>query len=182
MQFKGMSLSDVYIIDIDPIEDIRGYFARTICIEELYSQGIEFNVEQCNISYNKSKGTLRGLHYQKHPYEEQKIVTCIKGRIYDVVIDLRRESSSFGKWAAVELCENTFRMLFVPKGCAHGFQTLEPNTYVYYQISENYNSNYSSGIRWDDPYFNVYWPIKNKIISKKDEQLPYYNDEVADRE
>lgn len=150
------------------------FFARTFCRKEFESHGLNPDLVQCNISYNKKKGTLRGVHYQAAPYEEAKLVSCIRGAIYDVIIDMRPDSPTYGQWIAVELTARRlpftahFRMLYVPKGFAHGFQTLEDDTLVFYQMSEFYHPESARGIRWDDPMFVIQWPIYDKIISDKD--------------
>jgi len=175
MKFIETELKGAYIIELEPIEDERGFFARTFCQEEFKKAGIEFTIVQCNISYNKKKGTIRGMHYQDLPYPEAKIVSCIKGKIYDVVIDLRPHSPTFGKWISVELDDKNFRMLYVPKFFAHGFQTLEDDTIVFYQMSEFYHPECARGIRWNDPFFNIKWPLEPTVISEKDKNWPLWN-------
>lgn len=175
MVFTETKLKGAFIIDIEQIEDERGFFARSWCKEELDEYGLNSNLVQCNISFNKKKGTVRGMHYQIRPYEETKIVRCTKGAIYDVIIDLRPNSKTLNQWISVELTEKNRKMLYVPKGFAHGFQTLEDNTEIFYQMSEFYCSNYSKGIRWDDPHFNIKWPYEeNRTISLKDRNWREY--------
>jgi len=168
MKFIETKLKGAYIIEIEPIEDERGFFARTFCIEEFKKNGINFSIVQCNISFNKKKGILRGMHYQVAPYQEAKIVSCTSGAIYDVIIDLRKKSLTYCQWFAVELSAEAYKMLYIPEGFAHGFQTLEDNTAVFYQMSEFYHPECARGVRWNDPVFGIKWPLLVKIISKKD--------------
>ena len=168
MKFIETKLKGAYIIEIEPIADERGFFARTFCIEEFKKNGINFNIVQCNISFNKKKGILRGMHYQVAPYQEAKIVSCTNGAIYDVIIDLRKKSLTYCQWFAVELSAEAYKMLYIPEGFAHGFQTLEDNTAVFYQMSEFYHPECARGVRWNDPAFGIKWPLSVKIKSKKD--------------
>lgn len=175
MRFTESKLKGVYLIKIDKEEDERGYFARSFCKNEFKEHGIEFEIVQCNISYNKNKGTLRGMHFQCVPYEECKIVSCIEGSIYDVIIDLRKESNTYLEWEGFFLNEANQDMLYVPRGFAHGFQTLEDDTKVYYQMTQFYHSGYASGVRWDDKVFNIEWPkYNNRVISIKDKSWSDY--------
>lgn len=171
MIFKETRLKGAYVIELEPMEDERGFFARSFCQKEFEEHGLNPRIAQCNISYNKKKGTLRGMHYQVAPYEEAKLVTCIRGAIYDVIIDLRADSSSYCQWFAVELSGKNYKMLYIPEGFAHGFQTLEDNTVVFYQMSEFYHPEGARGVKWDDPALGIEWPIKNCIISAKDRQF-----------
>jgi dTDP-4-dehydrorhamnose 3,5-epimerase len=172
MIFKETKLKGACTIELERIEDERGFFARSWCQKEFDEHGLNPLIVQCNISYNKKKGTLRGMHYQAAPYEEAKIVSCISGAIYDVIIDLRRDSATYCQWFAVELSSDNCRMLYVPVGLAHGFQSLEDNTVVFYQMSEFYHPECARGVRWDDTAFGVKWPIKNSIIAVKDRKFP----------
>lgn len=174
MIFKETKLRGAYIIEIDKIEDERGFFARSWCENEFKKHRLNSNLVQCNISFNKKKGTLRGMHYQITPYEEDKLVRCTKGAIYDAIIDLRLKSKTYKQWVSVELTSENRKMLYIPKGFAHGFQTLEDNTEVFYQMSEFYNGHCARGIRWNDGKFDIKWPIHNKIISFKDENYKNY--------
>src|SRR5437762_2790115 len=152
MIFKETKLSGAYVIEIEPLEDDRGSLARTFCREEFEKHGLSPQVAQCNISYNRSKGTLRGMHYQVAPHEEAKLVTCLTGAIYDVIVDVRADSPTYGEWVALELTARDHRrMLYIPQGFANGFQTLEDDSEVFYQMSEFYASEYARGIRWNDP-------------------------------
>lgn len=168
MIFTETSLKGAYIIEIEPLEDERGFFARSFCQKEFEEHGLNFSIVQCNLSYNKKSGTLRGMHYQIAPHKEAKLVSCIKGAIYDVIIDLRPDSSTFCQWFAVELTAENRRMLYVPEGFAHGFQTLKDDTVAFYQMSEFYHPECARGVRWDDPAFGVEWPLPNHIMSNKD--------------
>ena len=172
MRFIETELKGAYIIEIEIIEDERGFFSRTFCQKEFEEFGLNPRIAQCNISYNKKQGTLRGLHYQAAPYEEAKIVSCTRGTIYDVIIDLRPDSPTYCRWYAVELTATNYKMLYIPEGFAHGFQTLEDNTVVFYQMSEFYNPESARGIRWDDPVFGIKWPLSVKITSNKDCSYP----------
>jgi dTDP-4-dehydrorhamnose 3,5-epimerase len=172
MTFKEIKLKGAYIVGLEPLEDERGFFARSFCQKEFEQHGLNFRIVQCNLSYNKKKGTLRGMHYQAAPYEEAKLVSCIRGAIYDVIVDLRKHSSTYCQWFAVELTADNYKMLYVPIGFAHGFQTLEDNTIVYYQMSEFYYPEYARGVRWNDNAFGIKLPIKESIIALKDCQFP----------
>jgi dTDP-4-dehydrorhamnose 3,5-epimerase len=168
MIFTETKIKGVYIIEPELLTDERGFFARSFCKEEFQKYGLEMDIVQCNISYNAKKGTLRGIHYQIPPFEEAKIVSCTKGSIYDVVVDLRRDSSTYCLWHSEKLSVDSYRMLYIPKGCAHGFQTLEDNCIVYYQMGAYYHSECAVGIRWNDPAIDIVWPIPAGIISEKD--------------
>ena len=182
MRFTETKLKDAYIIELEPIEDKRGFFARSFCQEEFKKLGLNFDIVQSSISYNKKKGTLRGMHYQKAPHEEAKLVRCITGAIYDVIIDLRVGSPTRCQWIAFELTAKNYKALYIPEGLAHGFQTLEDETVVFYQISQFYHPECERGIRWDDSIFKIEWPEVNKrIISDKDQSyLDFMKD--GDRE
>ena len=176
MKFIETSLKGAYVIKLEPFEDERGYFARSFCSKEFMDQGINAKYVQCNIALNRRKGTLRGMHYQAEPYEEAKVVMCTAGAIYDVIVDLRPDSSSYCKWFSVELIANystttsNYKMLYIPKGFAHGFQTLEDDTVVFYQMSEYYHSEHTRGVRWNDPAFEIKWPCNPTVISHRDQQ------------
>ncbi|MFC5448773.1 dTDP-4-dehydrorhamnose 3,5-epimerase [Paenibacillus aestuarii] len=171
MVFQETYLSGAFVIRVEPIEDDRGHFARVWCRDEFLKHGLNADLVQCNVSFNKKQGTLRGMHYQVAPYEEDKLVRCTRGAIYDVIIDLRPESTTYRKWFAVELSEKNRKMLYIPKGFAHGFQTLEDNTEVFYQMSEFYQPDYARGVRWNDPIVGIVWPQLNPIISDKDKGI-----------
>lgn len=164
-------MKGAYIIELEPEYDGRGFFARSFCENEFERYGLKTRIVQCNVSFNKKKGTLRGMHYQAAPYEEAKLVSCTRGGIYDVLIDLRQDSPNYCQWFASELSAGNYKMVYIPEGFAHGFQTLEKNTVVFYQMFELYHPECASGIRWDDPYIGIDWPIKEKmILSKRDKE------------
>ncbi|MBN2373535.1 dTDP-4-dehydrorhamnose 3,5-epimerase [bacterium] len=172
MIFKETALKGAYIIEIEPIEDERGFFARSFCAKEFEKHGLNFHIAQCNISYNERKGTLRGMHYQTAPYEEAKLVRCTMGEIYDVIIDIRPYSATYMRWISIELTAKTRKMLYIPEGFAHGFQTLADCTEVFYQMSEFYQANSAKGIRWNYPTFGIKWPIMPPIMNDKDRSYP----------
>ncbi|RMD04340.1 dTDP-4-dehydrorhamnose 3,5-epimerase [Clostridium autoethanogenum] len=175
MIFLETKLKDAYIIQLQPIADERGFFSRTWCKNEFEKHGLKSEIVQCNLSYNEKKGTLRGMHYQVEPYRETKLIRCIKGAFYDVIIDLRKKSHTYKQWIGVELTENNNKSLYVPEGFAHGFQTLVDDTYAFYQVTEFYTPGAERGIRWNDPQFKIQWPEeKNRIISAKDQSLGDY--------
>jgi dTDP-4-dehydrorhamnose 3,5-epimerase len=173
MIFSETKLKGAYVIQIEGIEDERGHFARMFCRQEFEKHGLNPAVAQCNVSYNHKKGTLRGMHYQVAPFREAKLVTCLAGAIYDVIIDLRGDSETYGQWFAAELSGRGYRkMLYIPEGFAHGFMTLEANSEVFYQISEFYVPQSARGIRWDDPAFAVQWPEAPRVLSQRDTTYP----------
>jgi dTDP-4-dehydrorhamnose 3,5-epimerase len=172
VKFSPTALAGACIIDIEPVQDERGFFARSWCREEFAKHGLNPDLAQCSISFNKKRGTLRGMHYQAKPHEETKVVRCTRGAIYDVIVDLRPESPTFRKWIAVELSADNRRMLYVPPGFAHGFQSLVDDTEVFYQISTFYHPESARGARWDDPAFGIEWPVMKRVISDKDRQYP----------
>ena len=175
MKFTETKLKGAYIIEPERLEDERGFFARTFCQKEFEAHGLNPRLTQCSLSYNKIKGTLRGMHYQTAPMAEAKLVRCTRGAIYDVIIDLRPKSSTYCRWLAVELSGDNRNLLYIPEGLAHGFRTLEDDTEVFYQISEFYAPEYSRGVRWDDPAFGIEWPeTAETIISKKDARYPLF--------
>jgi dTDP-4-dehydrorhamnose 3,5-epimerase len=157
---------------MEPHRDERGFFARTWCREEFEAHHLNPELAQCSTSFNKRRGTLRGLHYQDDPYAEAKLVRCTRGAIYDLIVDVRPGSKTFKQWLSVELTADNLLMLYIPEGFAHGFQTLEDDTEVFYQISEFYHPECSRGIRWNDPLFDLRWPIVSRIMSERDENFP----------
>lgn len=175
MIFTETKLKGAFIVDIQPHEDERGFFARSWCEDEFKRHGLNPRLAQCNISFNKKRGTLRGMHYQTEPYPEAKLARCTMGAIYDVIIDLRHDSSTFKQWFAVELTAQNRRALYIPEGLAHGFQTLEDNTEVFYQMSEFYHPECARGVRWDDPAFGVVWHLTSFVISAKDYEYPWFS-------
>ena len=172
MKFIKTCLPDLWVVEPEFLVDERGFFARTYCRKEFESRGLNPNLVQCNISFNKKKATLRGMHYQAKPYEEAKLVRCTIGRIYDVAVDLRSDSQTFMQWAAVDLSAENRKMLYIPEGFAHGFQTLMDNTEILYLISEFYHPECARGVRWNDPAFRIKWPDAKWIISDRDRQYP----------
>lgn len=174
MIFTETKLSGAFIIDPKRIDDERGFFARTWCQREFVEHGLSVEFSQCNVSFNIRCGTLRGMHYQIEPHPEIKLVRCTAGAIYDVIVDLRPASPTFKQWVAVELTARNQRALYIPAGMAHGFQTIEDESEVFYQMSEFYYPDLARGVRWDDPVFGIVWPIKGKIISKRDQALPFF--------
>ncbi len=175
MIFTETRLKDVYIIELEKREDQRGFFARAWCQREFEEHGLVAQVVQTNVSYNIYKGTLRGMHYQIAPHSETKLVRCTQGAIYDVVIDLRPGSPTFKQWFGVELTSQNYRMLYVPEGFAHGFQTLEDHAEVTYQVSQFYTPGAERGVRYNDPAFGIEWPLEIKSISDKDKNWPNYS-------
>jgi dTDP-4-dehydrorhamnose 3,5-epimerase len=175
MKFLETKLKGAYVIEIEPISDNRGFFARSWCQQEFRDRGLNPNLVQCNISFNTNKGTLRGMHYQAKPHEEAKLVRCTRGSIYDVIIDIRPDSSTFKSWLSIELSAENRKALYIPEGFAHGFQTLENNTEVFYQMSDFYHPESAKGIRWNDPTLAVDWLLRNDlIVSIKDQQYPLF--------
>lgn len=173
MKFTPLPLQGAFVIEPEPIADERGFFARTFCREEFAAHGLNPDLVQCSVSFNKKKGTLRGMHFQQKPYEEVKVVRCTRGTAYDVIVDLRPASSTFRRWAGVELSAVNWKMIYVPQGFAHGFQTLENNTEVFYQMSEYFHHESASGVRVDDPCFSIEWPLSDSIISPRDLSYPF---------
>jgi dTDP-4-dehydrorhamnose 3,5-epimerase len=172
MQFKQLPIAGAFLIDIEPIMDDRGFFARTWCHGEFARIGLDAELAQCNISFNAKCGTLRGMHYQVEPHAEAKLVRCIRGRIYDVVVDLRQNSPTYRNWHSEILSADNRRALFVPKGLAHGFQTLADESEVHYQMSTPYHPDCARGVRWDDPAFGITWPLAGPIMSLRDQGYP----------
>lgn len=160
------------MIEPEKLRDGRGFFARTFCRREFEEHGLDPDVVQCNISFNKRAGTLRGMHYQVAPYAEAKLVRCTAGAIYDVVVDLRPTSPSFKKYAAFELTAENCTMVYIPEGFAHGFQTLKDDTEVFYQMSQIYAPDCARGVRWNDPAFGIEWPAAERIMVERDQQYP----------
>lgn len=174
MIFRETKLKGAFIIEVEKREDDRGFFARAWCKKEFEEHGLTANTVQSNIAFSKRKGTLRGLHYQGAPYGEVKVVRCTLGSLYDVLVDLRPGSSTYRQWVGVELASDNYKMVYVPEGFAHGYQTLEDNTEVTYQVSQFYFPDFERGIRYDDPGIGIDWPLLVKIISDKDKGWPDY--------
>ncbi|GAA6619903.1 dTDP-4-dehydrorhamnose 3,5-epimerase [Scytonema sp. NUACC26] len=172
MIFTKTELQDAYIIDLDQKPDQRGFFARTFCAQEFEAHGLKPTVAQCNLSFNHKKGTLRGMHYQLLPAAETKLIRCISGAIYDVIIDMRPESPTYLQHIGVELTAENRRALYVPEMFAHGYQALTDGAEVVYQVGEFYTPGYERGLRYDDPFFNIQWPMEVTVISDKDKNWP----------
>jgi dTDP-4-dehydrorhamnose 3,5-epimerase len=173
MIFKKTHIIGAFVIELEKRGDERGFFARTFCCKEFEAQGINIRVLQANIGFSRSRGTLRGLHYQVLPYAEAKLVRCTAGALYDVFLDLRPSSPTFKQWLGVELTDGNHSMLYVPEGCAHGYLTLTDNTEIYYMVTQFYTPDAERGVRWNDPAFKIEWPIsKNLVISDKDKSWP----------
>jgi dTDP-4-dehydrorhamnose 3,5-epimerase len=172
MIFTATALKDAFIIDLEEKPDHRGFFARSFCAQEFEAHGLKPTVAQCNLSFNYKKGTIRGMHYQVLPAAETKLIRCTKGAIYDVIIDMRPESPSFLSHIGVELTPENHRALYVPEMFAHGYQALTDETEVVYQVGEFYTPGYERGLRYDDPFFNIDWPLDVTEISEKDLSWP----------
>lgn len=179
MFFTPTKLAGAYIIDVRKIEDERGFFGRSFCAAEFKELNLSTGVQQANLSFNRQKGTLRGMHMQLAPHEESKLVRCTRGAIYDVIIDMRPGSETFTQWIGVELSADSYRMLFVPEGFAHGFITLEDNTDVCYQVTAAYSPGFERGYRWDDPAFDIAWPAEPTLVSAKDQAHPLFQQHAA---
>jgi dTDP-4-dehydrorhamnose 3,5-epimerase len=172
MVFTETGLSGAYVIEVQKLEDERGFFARSWCQREFEAHGLNPGLVQCNISFNSKKGTLRGMHYQAAPYEEAKLVRCTTGAIYDVIVDVRNDSRTFGRHFGLLLTAANRLSLYVPEGFAHGFLTLEDGTEVFYQMSEFYNPDSARGFRYNDPVFAIEWPHEVRVISDRDRAYP----------
>ena len=172
MKFRETKLPGAFVIEPKKIEDERGFFARAWSQTEFEERGLNPRVVQSNLSYSRKKGTLRGLHYQITPYEEARLVRCIRGAILDVMIDLRLDSPTYMQWIGVELTAANRKMLYAPEGFAHGFQTLEDDSEAFYQVSAFYCPEAERGVRWDDPTFGIVWPVAVSCVSEKDRRWP----------
>ena len=172
MIFKATPLSGVWIIEPQRLGDDRGFFARSFCREEFEAHGLNPDVVQCNVSWNARRGSIRGLHYQAAPHAEAKLVRCTRGAIWDVAVDLRSGSPTFKRWTAVELSAENHLALYVPEGCAHGFQTLADDTEVVYQMSASHRPGAERGVRWNDPALAIAWPLETVTLSDRDRALP----------
>lgn len=175
MQFWESEISGVFEISATPHKDERGSFARVYCPEEFEQAGIKFKSTQINLSTNPAKHTLRGLHFQLPPYSEAKLVRCTSGSIFDVVVDIRAGSNTFGQWQSFELSTQKLNAVFIPKGCAHGFLTLKDNTSVQYQMGTPYQPNQAKGIIWNDAALAIKWPARPRLLSSADENLPGFH-------
>ncbi len=175
MKFAKTTLPGVLLIDLELRQDDRGFLARTYCEREFAEQGLNTHWPQCNLTYNRQRGMIRGMHYQAEPKSEIKLIRCAAGEIYDVLVDLRRDSPRFGQWEAFQLGGQNRRMLYVPGGLAHGFQCLSDNCEVFYHMSECYVPELARGLRWNDPQVAVRWPLPNPVLSERDRTLPLFS-------
>jgi dTDP-4-dehydrorhamnose 3,5-epimerase len=177
MKFVETTLRGSYLVDIEPIQDERGFFARTWCEQEFRERGLNASLKQAALSFNHKEGTLRGMHYQIGESQEAKLVRCVAGTVFDVIIDLRKDSPTFTRHFTVVLTSQGRRMLYVPEGFAHGFQTLTDGAEVFYQISRFYKPEHARGVRWNDPAFAIDWPQADRIISARDQSFPDFDPE-----
>ncbi|MES2935504.1 MAG: dTDP-4-dehydrorhamnose 3,5-epimerase [Pseudomonadota bacterium] len=177
MKFTPTPLAGAFVIDIETLEDERGFFARSVCDKQFAEYGLNAHFVQQSMSHNLRTGTLRGLHFQTAPYAEDKLVRVTAGAVFDVIVDLRRDSNSFGDSFSIELSADNHRQLYIPRGFAHGFQTLMPATEILYQMTVPFRSEAAAGLRWDDPALAIAWPAcTDRIISDKDGELPFLNE------
>jgi len=172
MIFTAAAVAGAFLIDIDRKEDDRGFFARTFCENEFSALGMKGTIAQCNVSWNRVRGTLRGLHYQAAPHEETKIVRCTRGAIWDVMVDLRGDSATYSQWTGIELTADNRRASYLPRGVAHGFITLTDDAEVLYMMGTAYAEGAARGVPWDDPAFAIQWPIDPVVISDRDRSYP----------
>jgi dTDP-4-dehydrorhamnose 3,5-epimerase len=175
MKVLDTPLAGLKIIDPDKFDDNRGYYLKPFEKKAFREQGIEFEIVQISHSFNQTKGTIRGVHFQVEPFAQAKLVFCGKGQIFDVALDLRKGSATYGEWYGLELSEENKKILYIPKDFAHGFQTLEDNSELIYFISEEYSKENESGVRWDDPVFGIKWPLEPTVIADKDKQWPPFD-------
>jgi dTDP-4-dehydrorhamnose 3,5-epimerase len=174
VHFLVTTIPGVWRIALEKRQDDRGFFARVFCEREFADRGLPTHYPQCNLSYNRSRATIRGMHFQRPPKPEVKIVRCVRGSVYDVVLDLRPSSEMFLRWEAFELSDANRDALYIPEGCAHGFQTLTDEAELFYQMGAVYAPEYSDGVRWNDPAFGIAWPLPNPILSDKDKAYPEF--------
>ena len=182
MRFEPLAIDGAALVRIEPHPDPRGFFARTFCVEEFAAAGLPTPVLQASVSFNEHAGTVRGMHFQWPPSREGKLVRCIRGRLYDVLLDLRPQSPSYLQHVAVTLDEDNRDAVFIPPGIAHGFQTLLSRTEVWYQMTDHYAPKLAAGVRWDDPAFSIRWPIPQSMISERDARYPDFDREDFERE
>jgi dTDP-4-dehydrorhamnose 3,5-epimerase len=179
MIVNKLPMEDAFIIHLHKREDDRGYFGRLWCQEEFGKMGLDTNIVQINNSMNRKKGTLRGLHFQGPPKTETKIVRCIRGVIWDVIVDIRKDSKTYGEWFGEELTAENRKMMYVPKGFAHGFISLTNDSEIIYLVTEFYSPEYENALRWDDPFHGIEWPMQPQVISEKDNNIPNWQDNFA---
>jgi dTDP-4-dehydrorhamnose 3,5-epimerase len=175
MKFTPTPVAGTFLVDLEPRGDDRGFFARAFCANEFSDHGLETSFVQANTSFSARRGTLRGLHYQLPPSEEVKLVRCVRGALWDVVLDRRVASPSLGRWFGAELTAENRRAIYIPRGCAHGFITLTDQTEVSYMVSGFYDADLERGVRWDDPAFGIEWPMTPEVISDRDRGHPDYH-------
>jgi dTDP-4-dehydrorhamnose 3,5-epimerase len=180
MIFESLELRGAWLIRLEPSSDNRGHFARTFCELEFGHRGLETHFSQHSTSYTRKAGTIRGLHYQKSPDLEAKVVRCVRGAIYDVIVDLSRDSPTFGRWTAVELSEESGTQLYIPRGFAHGFQSIRPDAELHYMISTPFVPEKAAGIRYDDATLAITWPLAVTNISDRDRALPRFDGSPID--
>ena len=178
MKFFEQQLKGVYLIEPEPHLDRRGMLRRHFCINEFQNHGLMTDIKQCNVSENTNKHTLRGFHCQQKPYGENKVISCMKGAIYDIVLDLRNDSNTFLQWQSFELTEEDRKSLYVPIGCANAYLSLQDNTWILYYHSEVFTPHSEQGIRYNDPAFQFEWPAKPKVISEKDLKYPDFDSSI----
>lgn len=176
MIFTPTPLSGAYVVDIEPHEDNRGFFARAWCQKEFEAKGLNTRIVQINIGYNKRRGTVRGMHFQLPPDAEVKAVRCVRGAVYDVILDLRAGSPTYKKWFGVELTESNHKLIYIPEGFAHGYQALRDDTETIYQNSAFYAPSSASGVRYNDPAFQIKWPLPVEVLSEQDKKWPDFKD------
>lgn len=179
MKFVPTAVSGAFVVEVDARSDERGLFVRTFDAKSFANHGLVPVYPQCNISQNHKRGTLRGMHYQAEPRPEIKLVRATRGRVFDVALDLRRDSPTYLKWASVELDANSYNAFYIPAGCAHGFLTLEDDCELFYQMSEVYVPELARGVRWDDPAFSIAWPFMPSVINERDAALESYSQETS---
>jgi dTDP-4-dehydrorhamnose 3,5-epimerase len=172
MLFTSTGVAGAFLVEPERIRDERGFFARTWCGDEFGAQGLNPSLVQCSVSFNRRKGTLRGMHYQTHPYQEAKLVRCTRGAMWDVAVDLRRGSPTYLAWHGVELTADNHAMLYIPEGCAHGFLTLADETEVFYQMSAPFAPTAARGVRFDDPALGIAWPGEVVVVNQRDRAWP----------
>lgn len=177
MKFSQTPLAGAFQIDLDKRMDERGFFARSYCEKEYQQHGLEQHFVQMNHSLSVHKGTLRGLHYQLAPMEEVKVVRCVQGRIWDCILDLRPTSATFGKWVGLELTDRNYTMLYIPRGCAHGFISLEDHSEILYQVSQFYSPQHERCVRWNDPAFSIAWPMQPTVLSERDSKQSDFSED-----
>ena len=172
MRFTETNIGGAYLISLEPKGDERGFFARAWCEDELARHGLCSKVVQCNIGYSEHKGTIRGIHWQNAPHEEVKVVRCTRGGVFDVIVDLRPDSATFGQHHTIELWANEHQLLYIPAGVGHGYQTLRDDSEIFYQASTRYHAESSDGIRYNDPALEIDWPLEVSVVADRDVSWP----------